>query len=118
MLIVMKQDASHEEVAGVVKVIEALGYEARPMGGRNRTAVGIVGNDGAVDPGRFVGMPGVRDAVPVSKPYKQVSREWKEDRTVVELPGLRWRPPPWGWDTAAILTPFVTGYICPFAFFA
>jgi len=87
MLIVMKQDASHEQIAAVVKVIEALGYEARPMGGRSRTAVGIVGNDGAVDPGRFVGMAGVREAVPVSQPYKQVSREWKDDRTVVELPG-------------------------------
>ena len=87
MLIVMKHDATHEEVAAVVKAIEALGFEARPMGGRNRTAVGIVGNDGAVDPGRFIGMPGVSEAVPVSKRYKQVSREWKEEPTIVELPG-------------------------------
>ncbi len=87
MLIVMKHGATHDQIAAVVKVIEELGYEARPMGGRNRTAVGIVGNDGAVDPGRFIGMPGVSEAVPVSKPYKQVSREWKEDPTVVELPG-------------------------------
>ena len=87
MLIVMKHDASHEEVAAVVKAVEALGYEARPMGGRNRIAVGIVGNDGAVDPGRFVGMAGVLEAVPVSHPYKQVSREWKDERTIVELPG-------------------------------
>ncbi len=87
MLIVMKHGASHEQIAAVVKVIEELGYEARPMGGRNRTAVGIVGNDGTVDPGRFVGMPGVSEAVPVSKPYKQVSREWKDEPTVVELPG-------------------------------
>ena len=87
MLIVMRQDATAEDVAGVVRAIEAMGFEARPVGGRRRTAIGIVGNDGAVDPARFVGLSGVREAVPISQPYKQVSREWREEPTVVALPG-------------------------------
>lgn len=85
MLIVMKQDATDAQIAAVVAVIEDLGFEARPMGGRRRTAVGIVGNDGPVDPGRFVGLDGVREAVPVSHPYKQVSLEWRSEPTVVRL---------------------------------
>ncbi len=87
MLIVMTKDATPRDVEGVVRAIEAMGYEARPVGGRRRTAIGIVGNDGAVDPARFVGLSGVREAVPVSQPYKQVSREWRDEPTVVTLPG-------------------------------
>jgi len=90
MLIVMKQDASAAEIQAVVDVIEALGFEARPMGGKRRTAVGIVGNDGPVDPGRFVGMSGVREAVPVSQPYKQVSLEWRREPTVVRVSDTAW----------------------------
>lgn len=87
MLVVMKQDATPAQVARVVGAIEEMGYEARPVVGRRRTAIGIVGNDGAVDPARFVGMPGVQDAVPVSQPYKQVSREGRSEDTVIQLPG-------------------------------
>lgn len=86
-MVVMRQDATSEQVERVVRAIEEMGYEARPMGGRSRMAIGVVGNDGAVDPARFVDMPGVREAVPVSQPYKQVSREWRNEDTVISLPG-------------------------------
>ncbi len=86
MLIVMKQDASADEIAGVVAVIEQLGFEARPMPGRQRTTVGLVGNDGRVDASMVEGMPGVAEVIHVSKPYKQVSREWKPEPTRVALP--------------------------------
>ena len=85
MLIVMKHNATAEEVQGAVDTIHALGYKARPMPGRQRTAIGLVGNDGRVDSARLVGLPGVLEIIPVSKPYKQVSREWREDDTVVTL---------------------------------
>ena len=85
MLIVMKHNATAEEVQGAVDSIRALGYEARPMPGRQRTAIGLVGNDGRVDSARLVGLPGVLEIIPVSRPYKQVSREWREDDTVVTL---------------------------------
>jgi len=86
MLVVMKHNASPEEVDGVVEVIRALGYEARPIPGAQRTAVGLIGNDGRVDSGRLEGLPGVLEVIAVSHPYKQVSREWKEEDTVVTLP--------------------------------
>lgn len=86
MLIVMYAEATTEQVQAVCDRIEFLGYEARPIPGGQRVAIGLVGNDGAVEPGAFLSMPGVRQAIPVSAPYKQVSREWKHDATVVTLP--------------------------------
>ncbi len=87
MLIVMQHGATPEQVQRVVAVIEELGYHARPMPGKQRTAVGLVGNDGRVDASRLGALPGVQDVIHVSKPYKQVSREWQEESTVVRLPG-------------------------------
>jgi len=71
----------------VVAVIEEMGYKAQPMPGVQRTAVGLVGNDGRVDASRLEGLPGVQEVIHVSKPYKQVSREWKAENTVVRLGG-------------------------------
>ncbi len=87
MLIVMRHGATEQEVQRVVRVIEEMGYQARPMPGNQRTAVGLVGNDGRVDASRLEGLPGVQEVIHVSKPYKQVSREWKSEPTVVALAG-------------------------------
>ncbi len=86
MLIVMKQDATPEEISSVVSVIAAMGYEARPMPGRQRTTVGLIGNDGRVDASTIEGLSGVAEIIHVSKPYKQVSREWKAEATRIPLP--------------------------------
>lgn len=86
MLIVMRQDATPDQIHGVVEVIESMGYQAAPMPGRQRTTVGLVGNDGRVDDSRLDGLPGVAEIIHVSKPYKQVSREWKPEPTRVALP--------------------------------
>src|SRR6266540_6268978 len=87
VLIVMRHGATADEVQKVVSVIEEMGYQASPMPGAQRTAVGLVGNDGRVDASRLEGLPGVQEVIHVSKPYKQVSREWKGEPTVVRLPG-------------------------------
>ncbi len=87
MLVVMRQDATPEQVGRVVSAIEEMGYQALPLPGRQRTTVGLVGNDGRVDGARFEGMEGVQEVLHVSKPYKQVSREWKPEPTVIRLPG-------------------------------
>src|SRR5512142_1923825 len=87
MLIVMEKNASPAQIQGVVKTIEELGYQARPMPGKNRTAVGLVGNDGKVDASRLEALDGVLEVIHVTQPYKQVSREWKAENTVVRLPG-------------------------------
>jgi 3-deoxy-7-phosphoheptulonate synthase len=85
MLVVMSHAATEGEVARVVHVIEEMGYEARPMPGRQRTAVGLVGNDGKVDGSRLAALPGVMQVIHVTQPYKQVSREWRSESTVIEL---------------------------------
>jgi 3-deoxy-7-phosphoheptulonate synthase len=86
MLVVMRHGASDEAVQRVIDVIRELGYEARPIPGRTRTAVGLIGNDGRVDSGRIEALPDVLQILHVTQPYKQVSLEWKPERTVVELP--------------------------------
>src|SRR5256714_5044733 len=89
MLIVMANSATREQVERVVKVIEEMGYQARPMPGGQRTAIGLVGNDGRVDASRIQSLSGVAEVIHVTKPYKQVSREWKSENTVVTIaPGV------------------------------
>src|SRR3989440_7421480 len=85
MLIVMKSGAAEEEIAAVVKVIEQLGYRSHVMPGATRTAIGITGNPGAVDPARFENMAGVAEAIRVSKPYKLITLDLQPDKTVVRV---------------------------------
>jgi 3-deoxy-7-phosphoheptulonate synthase len=87
MLVVMQHGAAPDEIRRVVETIEELGYQARPMPGAQRTAVGLVGNDGRVDATRLAALPGVKEIIHVTQPYKQVSREWRPESTIVELPG-------------------------------
>jgi 3-deoxy-7-phosphoheptulonate synthase len=85
MLIVMKAGAPEQDVAAVVKVIEQLGYRPHVMPGATRTAIGITGNQGLVDPARFENMPGVAEAIRVSKPYKLITLDLRPDKTVVKV---------------------------------
>jgi 3-deoxy-7-phosphoheptulonate synthase len=87
MLIVMRHGCPQEDIDRVVEIIEEMGYLARPMPGRQRTTVGLVGNDGRVDGSRLEALSGVQEIIHVTKPYKQVSREWKPESTVIHLPG-------------------------------
>jgi 3-deoxy-7-phosphoheptulonate synthase len=88
MLIVMDKDATDAQIQAVVAKIESLGYEAQPMPGGERVAIAILRNPGPVDSALFVDMPGVIQAIPVSRPYKLVSREMKREDTIIHLPGL------------------------------
>lgn len=81
----MDHRATPDDIQRVVDAIGSMGYGAQPIPGRQRTAVGLVGNDGRVDSARLEGLPGVREVIKVSKPYKQVSREWREEDTLVDL---------------------------------
>jgi 3-deoxy-7-phosphoheptulonate synthase len=85
MLVVMKHNAAPAEIEKVVEVVQTMGYDARPIPGGQRTAVGIIGNDGRVDSARLEGLEGVLEVIPVTHPYKQVSREWRDDDTRVKL---------------------------------
>lgn len=85
MLVVMRQDASAGEVAAVVAVIEGRGLKAHPIPGAQRTAIGITGNKGAVEAAAFESLPGVLEVIPVSHAYKLVSREVKNEDSVVKI---------------------------------
>ncbi|HEX8076216.1 MAG TPA: 3-deoxy-7-phosphoheptulonate synthase [Chthoniobacterales bacterium] len=85
MLIVMKSGAEEEQISAVVKLIEDLGYRSHVMPGATRTAIGITGNQGAVDPARFENMAGVAEAIRVSKPYKLITLDLRPDKTIVKV---------------------------------
>jgi 3-deoxy-7-phosphoheptulonate synthase len=88
MLIVMDATATAEDVRRVVQTVESLGLAAHPIPGTQRTAIGITGNRGAVEPAAFENLPGVAEVIPVSAPYKLVSREAKKENTVVSVGGV------------------------------
>jgi 3-deoxy-7-phosphoheptulonate synthase len=88
VLVVMDAHATQEDVARVCRKIEKLGFRPHVMPGAQRTAVGITGNPGPIDPAEFEDLPGVAEAIRVSKPYKLVSREVKPDDSVIEIAGV------------------------------
>ncbi len=85
MLIVMKSDATHSQIEAVLRVIESLGFKGHPMPGATRTAIGITGNQGAVDPSHFENLGGVAEAIRVSKPYKLITLDLRPEKTVVRV---------------------------------
>lgn len=84
----MKSQASVEDIRRVCERIQSLGYRAHVMPGAERTAIGITGNHGPIDPAELEPLPNVAEAIRVSKPYKLVSREVKPDSTVVGVHGI------------------------------
>ncbi len=85
MLIVMNASAGKGEIDNVVRVVESLGFRAHVMPGANRTAIGITGNQGAVDLSHFENLPGVSEAIRVTKPYKLITLDLRPERTIVDL---------------------------------
>jgi 3-deoxy-7-phosphoheptulonate synthase len=85
MLVVMQSHATPAQVERVVQVIEAQGLTPHVLPGATRTAVGMTGNTGAVDPSHFEVLDGVEEAIRVTKPYKLASREMKRDDTQIQL---------------------------------
>src|SRR6202521_4261374 len=88
MLIVMEAAATADDVRRVVETVQGLGLNAHPIPGAQRTAIGITGNRGSVEAGAFENLPGVAEVIPVSAPYKLVSREAKRENTVVSVGGV------------------------------
>ena len=85
MLIVMKPDATGEDIQKVLTVVESLGFRAHAMPGESRTAIGITGNKGAVDPAHFEFLPGVAEAIRVTQPYKLISKDLRPEKSVVNV---------------------------------
>ncbi len=89
MLILMEQSATPDNIAKVCDCIREIGFTPHQIPGSIRMAIGITGNQGAVAPELFQHLEGVAECVPVSKPYKLVSREVKLESTIVEVRGER-----------------------------
>ena len=86
MLVLMKPDATPADISAVCDRIRELGYSPHQIPGSTRVAIGVTGNQGAIEPAFFTRFAGVAEAVPVSRPWKLVSREVKPDDTVVKIP--------------------------------
>ncbi|MBN2426767.1 MAG: 3-deoxy-7-phosphoheptulonate synthase [Deltaproteobacteria bacterium] len=89
MLIVMEHNACDEDIQEVKEAVESMGLRAELIPGSERTAIGVLGNEGYVDEGRIRDLPGIRDVIHVSKPYKLVSRDFHPLSTVVDIKGVR-----------------------------
>lgn len=85
MLVVMNKNATEAEIAEVVKTIEEMGFQARPIPGSNRTAIGTIGNTGPVDDSSIQTLSGVKEIIHVTKPYKLASRDFHPSDTVVHV---------------------------------
>lgn len=89
MLIVMHHNATDEQIIAVEQAVEAMGFKASPIPGSMRTAIGVLGNQGYVDDSSIRDLPGVRECIHVSKPYKLVSRDFHPESTVVTVGGVK-----------------------------
>jgi len=85
MLIVMDKEATQTEVDTVVTTIEQRGFTARPIPGGERVSIGVLNNKGHVDPAPYLDLPGVKEVIHVTRPYKLVSREFKPEDTLIKI---------------------------------
>jgi len=85
MVIVMKAGASAAEIAGVIKHIESLGFRAHLSEGEERTIIGMVGDERPIDPSSLELLSGVERVLPILRPFKLASRDFKKQNTVIQL---------------------------------
>jgi len=88
MLIVMEAGAPQAQIDKVVEHVQKMGFKAHPIPGAERVAIGITGNRGAVDPGSFELLPGVKEIIPVSEPFKLVGREARPEDSIINVGGI------------------------------
>ncbi len=89
MFIAMKPHATQADFDAVIEKVRALGLTPHPISGTERRVVAVVGNTGTVDPDDFAMLQGVAEALRVSQPFKLVSREVKEENTVIDVDGVQ-----------------------------
>ncbi len=89
MLIVMHHHATSEQMDQVIAAVKAMGLTAEPIPGSLRTAIGVLGNQGYVDDSTIRTLPGVRETIHVSKPYKIASRDFHPEATIVDISGVK-----------------------------
>ncbi|MGH9947252.1 MAG: 3-deoxy-7-phosphoheptulonate synthase, partial [Pyrinomonadaceae bacterium] len=85
MLIVMKPDATAADIDRVIEIVEKLGFRGHSMPGEMRTAIGVTGNKGSVDPAHFETLAGVADVIRVTKPYKLISNDLRPEKSIIKI---------------------------------
>ena len=85
MLLVMQKDATDDQIDAVLLAVKENGYTPRPIPGGERISIGILNNKGPVDGSKFLAMKGVKEAIPVTRPYKLVSRELSPEEAASSL---------------------------------
>ena len=98
MIIVMQRDAGETEIEAVEAKIRAHGLAVHISRGTERTLIGAVGDERALDPEMFDPMPGVEKSMHIVKQYKIVAREWHKENTVIDVAGV-----PVGGDTVQVI---------------
>ncbi len=89
MMIIMRTDATPEQIGSVVELVESLGLRAHLSTGTERTVIGAIGDRSLVEPDPFFFLPGVDRVVPISRPYKLASREFRPDNTIFTVGDVR-----------------------------
>ncbi|MER3543297.1 MAG: 3-deoxy-7-phosphoheptulonate synthase [Chloroflexota bacterium] len=88
MVIIMRHQATAEDIAGVIQHIESLGFRAHVSRGEERTIIGVIGDERLIDPAHFEVLPGVERAVRILHPFKLASRDFHPDGSVVRIDGI------------------------------
>lgn len=85
MLIVLNHNATSRDAYAVKDMITSLGLKPVAIPGAERTAIGIIGNQGWIDDAPFSGLPGIKEIIHVTKPYKLVSRDFHPSDTIISF---------------------------------
>lgn len=85
MLVVMKSDFADEQLVAVLTHIRGLGFTPHVLPGDHSVAVGITGNRRALNPSEFLALPGVKEAIPVTRPFKLASRDFQRRDSEVRV---------------------------------
>src|SRR5579864_2207061 len=85
----MNVNATPEEIGNVLSHVRERGFKPIELPGADRLAIGVLGSNPVSIRDAIIDLPGVVDAIPVSKPYKQVTREWHPEQTIVDVSGIR-----------------------------
>ena len=87
MLIIMQSNAHQKDISAIIERADSLGLTAHLSRGSERTVIGIIGETRPLPRDQFIRMEGVREVVPITKPYKLASREFQPENTVFPLNG-------------------------------
>ncbi len=85
MIIVLKPDATEEQVDHIIKKIKGLGLQAHVSRGTERTVIGAIGDEAVLRSVPLEAIPGVEKVLPILKPYKLASKEFRKEKTVIRV---------------------------------